>query len=71
MHVNYKLALAKTICQRLNKGTLPSSYAEIIPCATETVDLQHPLREFKVEWGHSAPRKLVGQVFRELDIFRH
>ena len=51
MHVNYKVALAKTICQRLNKGTLPSSYAEIIPCATETVDLQHPLREFKVEWG--------------------
>ena len=31
------------------QGPLPSSYAEIVPCATEIVDLQHPLREFKVE----------------------
>ena len=33
------------------QGHLPSASVEIEPCATAAVDLQHSLREFRVEWG--------------------
>ena len=43
------------------QGHLPPASVEIEPCAAAAVDLQHPLRKFKVE---CAPGNLVGQVFR-------
>ena len=54
------------------RGHLPSASAETEPCATAAVDLQHPLRKFRVENGAlNAPEKLMEQVFIWLDIFRN
>ena len=47
-----------------HQGHLPSALAETEPCATATVDLQHPLREFTAESGTLCFRDLVEQVFR-------
>ena len=46
--VNYKLALTKSIA---NEGTrpLPPASTETEPWAAIAVDLQQPLREFRVE----------------------
>ena len=44
---------------------------EIEPPAAIAVALQHPLREFRVREALCAPGNLVGQVFRQLDIFRN
>ena len=53
------------------QGHLPSAFVETEPCAALAVDLQQPLREFRGAWGLCAPGNLVGQVFRQLDIFRN
>ena len=50
-------------CQQLNsKGICHLPLQEIEPHAAIAVDLQHPLREFRVVL--CAPGILVGQVFR-------
>ena len=41
----------------------------IEPHAAIATDLQQSQREFRVEWG--TPGNLVGQVFRQLDVFRN
>ena len=43
---------------------LPSASAETEPHAAISVDLQQPLREFRVERALCAPGNRVGQVFR-------
>ena len=53
------------------QGRLPSASVETEPCTAAPVDLRHPLREFRVETALCAPANLVGQVFRQLDIFRN
>ena len=51
---------------------LPSAPVEAESCAAVAVDLQHPLREFRVEnKALCAPQNLVEQVFRQLDIFKN
>ena len=43
--VNYKLALAKSICQTLtNSKGMSSASAETEACAAAAADFQHPLR---------------------------
>ena len=58
--VNYKLALTKD-------GTTKAfaiCLSEIEPRAAIAVDLQQPLREFRMVWGTLCSCNLVGQVFR-------
>ena len=50
---------------------LPSASMEIEPHAAIPVDLQQSLREFRMEWALCALGNLVGQVFRQLDVFRN
>ena len=46
----WKCQLQIGTCQEhLLVGHLPSAAAETKPCAAAAVDLQHPLREFRVE----------------------
>ena len=42
------------------QGHLPSASAETEPCAAAAADLQHPLREFRVEWGTLCSRESGG-----------
>ena len=49
--VNDKLALTKSIANDWTTRHLPSVSTEIEPHAAIAVDLQQPLREFRVEWG--------------------
>ena len=54
------------------QGRLPSASVETEHWAAAAVDLQHPLREFRVETkALCAPQNLVEQVFRQLDIFKN
>ena len=72
--VNYKLALAKSICQTLTNG----KGICLLPLQRlKPVLLQ--LLTFNIRWGECrvesealcAPGKLVKQVFKWLDIFRN
>ena len=60
-------ALPRTERQR----RLPSASMEIESHTAIAVDLQQPLREFRWTEAPCAPRNLVGQVFRYLDVFRN
>ena len=44
---NWQLPRALSMTEQ--QGHLPSAFAETEPCAAAAVDLQHPLREFRVE----------------------
>ena len=51
---------------RHNLATQPTHTPEMEPCVPAAVDLQHTLRQFRVESeALRAPRKLVEQVFKE------
>ena len=48
---------------------LPGTSMRIKSCAATAADLQHPLKEFRVEGRNEAfcaPRKLAGQVFTQI-----
>ena len=55
-----KLALTKSIANDWTTRRLPSAYTEIEPHAAIAGDLQHPLREFRVEWGPLCSRESGG-----------
>ena len=70
--VSYKLTLTKSIAKDwTSKAFLPSASMETELQAAIAVDLQQPLREFRVKWALCPPGNLVGQVFRVLDVFRN
>ena len=50
-HVNYKLAFTNSFANDKLQRHLPSASMEIQPHAAIAVDLQQPLREFRVDWG--------------------
>ena len=58
--VNYKLALTKSITNAWTTRHLPSASTEIEPHAAVAVDLQQPLRKFRVEWGALCSRESGG-----------
>jgi len=74
LSVNYKLVLAKSICQGLNnnKGICHLPLQRRNPVLLQVLTFNTPCGEFRVENGAlCAPGKLVQQVFRWLDIFRN
>ena len=74
LHVKYKLALAKSICQQLNndhKGVCPLPLWRLNPMLLKLPTFSTPWGEFRGEKeALRAPGKLVEQVFRWLDLFR-
>ena len=63
MVVNYKLALAKSICQQLNynyKGVCHLPLWRLNPVLLQLFDFQHPLRKFRVEVGTLGSRESDG-----------
>ena len=60
--VNYKLALTKSIANNwtTEQRHLPSASMETEPLAAIVVNLQQPLREFRVEWGTLCSRESGG-----------
>ena len=53
------------------QGRLPSASVETEHWAAAAVDLQHPLREFRVENKALCSTESGRQVFRQLDIFKN
>ena len=74
LHVKYKLALAKSMCQQLNsnhKGVCHLPLWRLNPMLLKLPTFNTPWGEFRVEnEALCAPGKLVEQVFRWLDLFR-
>ena len=58
--VNYKLVLTNSITNDKLQRHLPSASMEIPPHAAIAVDLQQPLREFRVEGGTLCSRESGG-----------
>ena len=65
---NWHLPKALPVTEQ--QGRLPSASAEIEPYVAAAVDLQHLLGSSGRTEALCVPGNLVGQVFRELDIFR-
>ena len=74
LHVKYKLALAKSICQQLNnhhKGVCPLPLRRLNHVLLKLPTFSTPWGEFGGEKeALRAPGKLVEQVFRWLDLLR-
>ena len=68
--VNYKLALTRALTTTEQQRHLPSASMEIKPHAAIALTFNNPWGSSG--WGEApcAPGKLVGQVFREWDVFR-
>ena len=58
--VNYKLALTRALPTTEQQSHLPSASTETEPHAAIAVDLQQPLREFRVDWGTLCSRESGG-----------
>ena len=70
-NVNCKLALAKSIVNDWTARAFAIGLCRDWTLCCWAVDLQHPLREFRVERGTLCSTNLVAQVFGLLDIFRN